>query len=226
MPDPSAVFVAAPSADHAARHLGVLAAVPDEQAVEWAPDADTLEIPTVLPTAAPPPRPPGVEVAPPPIRPPGSHRRRDHPTPDAASRSHRLDPTLGALTALFGAMASVFGGILACDPLRYVAYDGVPDGLEYAWPALVYASWSAAASVILYAARRRRQAPNSWIIMASCATIGTASCTQPTPHTPSTLAIAAIPPLAALLCFHLFTRQLARPEPLPHTTTNPIQPPP
>ncbi|MGI5199326.1 DUF2637 domain-containing protein [Streptomyces sp. CA-288835] len=126
-----------------------------------------------------------------------------------------LSLTIAALTAVIVAMVSVLGALVAYDPLRRVASPGA-HGLGAWWPLLVYGPWLVASLSILRAALHRRRAAHSWAVVLLFSAVAMCLCVAHAPKTPVSMAVAALPPVTALLSFQQLVRQL--------TLTTPAKP--
>lgn len=123
---------------------------------------------------------------------------------------------IAVLAAVLVSMVSVFGGLVALEPLRNVAAARTAPGLIGWWPLLVYGPWTVASLSILRAALHRRRALHSWLVVLLFTGVATVLCVTQAPRTLPDIAAAALPSLAALTCFHQLVRliTLVRP-PLP-----------
>ncbi|MDI5966165.1 DUF2637 domain-containing protein [Streptantibioticus silvisoli] len=121
--------------------------------------------------------------------------------------------TLAALTAVVVAVVGALSGVISYDPLRRLAVPGVVGELAGFWPLLVYGPWLVASMSILRAAVHRRRAAHSWLVVVIFSAIAVYLCVAHAGRTPVRLAVAGLPPITALVCFHQLVRQI--------TLTNP-----
>ncbi|GLF99114.1 DUF2637 domain-containing protein [Streptomyces yaizuensis] len=124
-----------------------------------------------------------------------------------------LSFTIALLAALLVSMVSVFGGMVAMEPLRNVAADRTEAGLIAWWPLLVYGPWTVASLSILRAALHRRRALHSWFVVLLFTSLATVLCVTQAPRTLPGIAAAALPSLAALACFHQLVRLITMVRP-------------
>ena len=147
---------------------------------------------------------------------PRSHTRRK---PKAAQRFQGwtwlrvVSFSLATLTAFVMTIVSVYSVMVSYDPLLYVAAPGVPADLAQGWPLLVFGPWLVASLSILRITLHRRRAPHAWAVVVFFAAIAVALCVSNAPRTLPGIAVAALPPVAALSCFHQFIRQLVLTHP-------------
>jgi hypothetical protein len=118
-----------------------------------------------------------------------------------------LSLSIAALTAVTVGMVSVLGALVAYDPLRRVASPGA-HGLAAWWPLLVYGPWLVASLSILRAALHCRRAAHSWAVVLLFSAVAMCLCVAHAPKTPLAMAVAALPPVTALLSFQQLVRQL------------------
>ncbi len=121
--------------------------------------------------------------------------------------------TLAAMTAVVVAVVGALSGVISYDPLRRLAVPGATGALAGLWPLLVYGPWLVAAMSILRAAVHRRRAAHSWFVVVVFSAIAVYLCVAHAGRTPIRLAVAGLPPITALVCFHQLVRQI--------TLTNP-----
>lgn len=121
--------------------------------------------------------------------------------------------TLAAITAVVVAVVGALSGVISYDPLRELAVPGAMGALAGFWPLLVYGPWLVAAMSILRAAVHRRRAAHSWFVVVVFSAIAVYLCVAHAGRTPIRLAVAGLPPITALVCFHQLVRQI--------TLTNP-----
>ena len=120
---------------------------------------------------------------------------------------------MAALTAVIVAVVGALSGVISYDPLRRLAVPGQSGALAEWWPLLVYGPWLVASLSILRAAVHRRRAAHSWLVVVVFSAIAVYMCVAHVGHSPVRLAVAGLPPITALVCFHQLVRQI--------TLTNP-----
>lgn len=120
---------------------------------------------------------------------------------------------MAALTAVIVAVVGGLSGVISYDPLRRLAAPGGVGALAQLWPLLVYGPWLVASLSILRAAVHRRRAAHSWVVVVIFSAIAVYMCVAHVGRTPVRLAVAGLPPITALVCFHQLVRQI--------TLTNP-----
>ncbi|OEJ21396.1 hypothetical protein BGM19_38725 [Streptomyces agglomeratus] len=149
-----------------------------------------------------------------PLRPSPSRRRRAPRKRRRAMRALRTTSFfLAALAAVMVSMVCVFGGMVAYDPLRHLVRHRTSAGVVGWWPLLVYGPWMVASLSILRAALHRRRAAHSWAVVLLFSTVSMLLCVAQAPHTPVDAATAALPSLAALVCFQQLVRQITLTRP-------------
>lgn len=129
------------------------------------------------------------------------------------SGTRLLSAVLAMMTAFLMTAVGMLSALVSYDPLRYLALVGVPDGLARGWPFLVFGPWLAACLSIIRAAMHRRQALHAWLIVVSFTGVAMILCIAHAAKTVPGVAVAAIPPVAALACFHQFIRQVTLTHP-------------
>ncbi|WP_051717021.1 DUF2637 domain-containing protein [Streptomyces megasporus] len=139
-------------------------------------------------------------------------RRRRSPRPEV-SWLHVFSFSVAALTACLVAMVSVLGGMVSYDPLRHLAGLSVPADLARWWPLLVYGPWLAASLSILRATVLRRRVRHSWAVVVLFSTVAVVLCVAHAPRTLPGLAVAGLPPITALACFHQLVGQITLTQP-------------
>ncbi|WP_307718357.1 DUF2637 domain-containing protein [Streptomyces sp. JHA26] len=118
-----------------------------------------------------------------------------------------------AITVITSAV-SLFGGMVAYDPLRVVALTRLQTGAVSWWPLLVYGPWLAASLSVLRAALHRRRAVHSWCVVLAFSLIAMLLCVAAqTPESVIDVAAAALPGLASLTCFQQLVRQITLTRP-------------
>ncbi len=120
---------------------------------------------------------------------------------------------IAALTALIVAVVSGLSGVISYDPLRRLAAHGRAGVLADLWPLLVYGPWLVAALSILRAALYRRRAAHSWFVVVLFSAVAVYMCVAHVGHGPVRLAVAGLPPVTALVCFHQLVRQVTLTSP-------------
>lgn len=121
---------------------------------------------------------------------------------------------IAAVATVIAAMASVFSGIVAYDPLREVATEVPAHSVaDRWWPLLVYGPWMVSSLSVLRAALHRRRAAHSWCIVVFFSAVAMALCVIQAPRTLPDIAAAALPAVAALTCFHQLVRQITLTRP-------------
>ncbi|MEO3975593.1 DUF2637 domain-containing protein [Streptomyces sp. CAU 1734] len=157
-----------------------------------------------------------------PSRPQGRRRVHRTRTPRKMPGGTRLlSAVLAMMTAFVMTAVGMLSALISYDPLRYLALVGVPDGLARGWPFLVFGPWLAACLSIIRASMYRRQATHAWLIVLCFTGIAMILCVAHSSRTVSGVAVAAIPPLAALACFHQFIRQTTLNHPPRHARRRP-----
>ncbi|MFE7130355.1 hypothetical protein ACFVIM_05815 [Streptomyces sp. NPDC057638] len=149
---------------------------------------------------------PGPANEPPAQTAPASHRR---PAPVRASRNvlvRTVSGAIAALAAVIGVVVGLLGVFAALDPLWQIADRRDPTVLGDWWPVLVYGPWAVAALAILRACLHRRRALHSWTVVLFFSAVAVVLCVLQAPRTLADGAAAALPPLAALACFHQLVR--------------------
>jgi uncharacterized membrane protein (DUF485 family) len=121
--------------------------------------------------------------------------------------------SLAALTALIVAMVSVFGAAVSYDPLRHLATPSVPESLTRGWPLLVFGPWLVASLSVLRAALHRRRAAHSWTVVVLFSALAVTLCINQAEKTLPGVAVAGLPPITALTCFHQLVRQITLTRP-------------
>ncbi|MEU9173167.1 hypothetical protein AB0D34_36300 [Streptomyces sp. NPDC048420] len=112
-----------------------------------------------------------------------------------------------AFVALIVAMVSVFGGMVAYEPLQNIS-SGAKSGMINQWPLLVYGPWTVAALSILRTVLHRRRALHSWLIVLLFSSVAVMLCVAQADRTFTGVIGAALPAVASLACFHQLVRQI------------------
>jgi hypothetical protein len=134
-------------------------------------------------------------------------RRRRKPRMVWARRSSMVGIGIPGATALVTGTVGVLGARVCYRPLRDLA---VPTAYSLAslWPLLIYGPWTVACLSILHAAAHRRQVRAAWLVMLLFSAIAMALGIAHAPRTLSGIATAGLPPVSALVSFHLLFRQI------------------
>ncbi|WP_374984673.1 DUF2637 domain-containing protein [Streptomyces fradiae] len=147
------------------------------------------------------------------------------PVRRSAAPGHRKDrartigwvPTvsysIAALATVLVSMVSVFGGVIAYDPLRHIAEARTSADAVKWWPLLVYGPWLVASLSILRAAVHQRRAAHSWIVVLLFSLTAMLLCVAEAPRTFTDTAAAALPTVASLACFHQLVRLITLTRP-------------
>lgn len=144
----------------------------------------------------------------------GARHRKDRPLerikqhPVDLSWRRALSAFAVTLTALIVVLVSLLGAQASYPPLYDLARDTAPPGVAHAWPLLIYAPWLAATLSILRTRAYRRRSVHSWLVVLFFAAVASLLCVAAAPATPVSVAVAGLPPVTALLCFHQLVRQL------------------
>ncbi len=153
-----------------------------------------------------------------------AHRRRRRRLTHTVGRIKRLahsplpwlrliSLTMAALTAIIVAVVGALSGVISYDPLRRLAAPAGSGALAQLWPLLVYGPWLVAALSILRAAVHRRRAAHSWLVVVLFSAIAVYMCVAHVGRSPVRLAVAGLPPITALVCFHQLVRQITLTSP-------------
>ncbi|MGR3938304.1 DUF2637 domain-containing protein [Streptomyces sp. BRA346] len=121
-----------------------------------------------------------------------------------------------AMTTVIVAMLSVLGGMISYRPLRYLASPSTSESMAAWWPLLVYGPWLVASLSVLRAALHRRGAAHSWAVVVLFSTIAVFLCVAHAPKNAPSMAVAGLPPVAALVSFHQLVRQITLTSPPRH----------
>ncbi|MGP3976708.1 DUF2637 domain-containing protein [Streptomyces sp. 8N114] len=128
------------------------------------------------------------------------------------------------LTALIVVLVSFLGAKASYPSLYDLAQESAPPSVAHAWPLLIYAPWVAATLSILRTRAYRRRTVHSWLVVLFFAAVASLLCVADAPATPAGIAVAGLPPITALLCFHQLVRQLDLP-PVPAAPSRHARPP-
>jgi hypothetical protein len=112
-----------------------------------------------------------------------------------------------AFVAVIVAMVSVFGGMVAYEPLQNIT-SGTKSGIIPWWPVLVYGPWMVASLSVLRSALHRRRALHSWFIVVLFSSVAMMLCVAQAERTFTGIAGAALPAFASLACFQQLVRQI------------------
>jgi hypothetical protein len=141
---------------------------------------------------------------------PASHRRVRRPK---VSRLRAASLFVAALAAVIAASVSLFGGMVAYEPLRLAAVARTRGDVVSWWPLLVYGPWLVASLAVLRSALHQRRAVHSWAVVLLFSAIAMLLCIAEAPRTLSDGAAAALPGLASLVCFQQIVRQITLTRP-------------
>ncbi|MBQ0866618.1 DUF2637 domain-containing protein [Streptomyces smyrnaeus] len=128
------------------------------------------------------------------------------------------------LTAMIVVLVSFLGAKASYPSLYDLAQESAPPSVAHAWPLLIYAPWVAATLSILRTRAYRRRTVHSWLVVLFFAAVASLLCVADAPPTPAGIAVAGLPPITALLCFHQLVRQLDLP-PVPTAPSRHARPP-
>ncbi|MER6467314.1 DUF2637 domain-containing protein [Streptomyces collinus] len=135
---------------------------------------------------------------------------------------------IAAMACVVASAVSVFGGLVAYDPLRFVATGRTGSGAVSWWPLLVFGPWLVGSLSILRAALHQRRALHSWCVVLLFSSIAMALCVAEAPDDILDRAAAALPSFATLVCFQQLVRQITLTRPprrvLPRHRTRPAAP--
>ncbi|GGW45201.1 hypothetical protein GCM10010381_32890 [Streptomyces xantholiticus] len=147
------------------------------------------------------------------VRPAPGHRRRVPSRRTRFTLLQTVSVSIAVLAAIIVSGVSIFGGMVALDPLRHIAASRTSQGLMSWWPVLVYGPWMVASLCILRASLHHRRAVQSWVVVLFFSAIATWLCVIESAGSLTDAAAAALPALAALACFQQLVRlvTLARP---------------
>ncbi|WP_373466775.1 DUF2637 domain-containing protein [Streptomyces umbrinus] len=118
---------------------------------------------------------------------------------------------IAAFATVIVAMVSVFGGMVAYEPLRHIA-SGTSGTVSW-WPLLVYGPWMVASLSILRAALHQRRAVHSWFVVLLFSSLAMMLCVAEAARTFTGIAPAVLPALASLACFQQLVRQITLTRP-------------
>ncbi|GAA3978768.1 DUF2637 domain-containing protein [Streptomyces marokkonensis] len=141
---------------------------------------------------------------------PASHRKVRKPK---VSRLRAASLLIAALAAVIAASVSLFGGMVAYEPLRLAAATRTRGSVVAWWPLLVYGPWLVASLAVLRSALHQRRAVHSWAVVLLFSAIAMLLCIAQAPRTLSDASAAALPGLASLICFQQIVRQITLTRP-------------
>ncbi|GAA3124408.1 DUF2637 domain-containing protein [Streptomyces echinatus] len=118
-----------------------------------------------------------------------------------------------ALATAIASAVSTFGGLIAYDPLRFVAASRTQSSVVSWWPLLVFGPWLVASLSILRAALYQRRAFHSWSVLLVFSAIAMTLCAAQAPRDIVSVATAALPTFASLACFQQVVRQITLTRP-------------
>ncbi|MEU3773737.1 DUF2637 domain-containing protein [Streptomyces sp. NPDC032472] len=147
------------------------------------------------------------------VHPEGSPRRRRRPRRWVVDWLRTTSFSIATLAAALVTLVSLFGGIIAYEPLHRIAELRTPAYVADWWPLLVYGPWAVASLNILRAALHQRRALHSWLVVLVFSGTAILLCLAQAPKTLTDEAAAALPQMASLACFHQLVRLI--------TLTNP-----
>lgn len=143
--------------------------------------------------------------------PPRGHRKvRTRQRPSNIRIATRF---IAALVTAIASAVSIFGGLIAYDPLRLVAVSRMQSSAVSWWPLLVFGPWLVASLSILRAALHQRRALHSWSMLLVFSAIAMALCVAQAPRNLIGVAAAALPCFASLACFQQVVRQITLTRP-------------
>lgn len=134
-------------------------------------------------------------------------RRRKRPRVVRRRWPAVLRIAIAGTTAAVTSVVSVLGARVSYGPLRDLA-SPTAYSLASSWPLLIYGPWSVACLSILHAAAYRRQVRAAWLAVLLFSAIAMALCIAHAPRTATAIATAGLPPVSALVSFHLLFRQI------------------
>jgi hypothetical protein len=171
---------------------------PDDVTGQWDLDAEFEQL------FRPVPEEPPVEQRP---ATPRVDRRRRRPRFVRLRWPSVLGVAIAAATATVASTVSVLSAMVSYGPLRQLA-SPTAHGLACSWPLLVYGPWFAGCLSILHAAAHRRHVKAAWAAVILFSAIAITLCIAHAPKTLTAIATAGLPPISALVSFHLLFRQI------------------
>ncbi|MFF7646803.1 DUF2637 domain-containing protein [Streptomyces canus] len=124
-----------------------------------------------------------------------------------------LSYSIGAVVAVIASTVSVFGGLIAYDPLLFIAASPTNSSILSWWPLLIFGPWLVASLSILRHALHRRRSLHSWCVVLAFSSIAMAMCVAQAPSDLMGRAAAAMPIFASLTCFQQLVRQITLTRP-------------
>jgi hypothetical protein len=121
--------------------------------------------------------------------------------------------SIAALATVIASAVSIFGGLVAYDPLRFVAATRTQSSVVSWWPLLVFGPWLVAALSIVRSALHRRRALHSWCVLLVFSAFAMALCIAEAPKNIIDTAAAALPSFASLACFQQVVRHITLTRP-------------
>ncbi|MBL1081628.1 DUF2637 domain-containing protein [Streptomyces actinomycinicus] len=148
----------------------------------------------------------------PPVQaPPRGHRKvRKRQQADVI---HIASYSVAAMVTVIASAVSIFGGLIAYDPLRFVAATRTHSTTVSWWPLLVFGPWLVASLSILRASLHQRRAFHSWSVLLVFSAIAMTLCVAQAPRNIVDTAAAALPSFASLACFQQVVRQITLTRP-------------
>jgi hypothetical protein len=147
------------------------------------------------------------------------------PPVKAAARDHRkkrvrrrdklltLSYAIAAVATVIASAVSVFGGLIAYDPLLSIAAGGTHSSVASWWPLLIFGPWLVASLSVLRHALHQRRSFHSWCVVLVFSAIAMALCVAQAPDDLMDRAAAALPSFASLACFQQLVRQITLTRP-------------
>lgn len=133
-----------------------------------------------------------------------------------------LSLVIAGITAAVATVVSGLGALISYDPLRLLAFP-TAHSLAGLWPLLVYGPWLVSCLSILHAAVHRRQVKVAWITLILFSGVTVALCIAHAPRTLTAISTAGLPPVSALVSFHLLVGQITLLDPRHAKTKLPRQ---
>ncbi|MCS0638073.1 DUF2637 domain-containing protein [Streptomyces sp. LP05-1] len=111
------------------------------------------------------------------------------------------------LTTLIVIAVEILGVMASYPSLRALAAEAATPRIATLWPLLVYGPWIAASLSIVRARLFFRRTRYAWFVAVVFAGVAVLLCVLNAPATPAGITVAALPPIAVLLCFQQLVRQ-------------------
>ncbi|MFI0240198.1 DUF2637 domain-containing protein [Streptomyces sp. NPDC016845] len=184
--------------------------VPLEEAAPAVTETDDPDSAEATASEDPAPEPEQAQPAPPVRRRSYSHARRKRPSGGLLRMTSMIIAALAAVTVT---VVCVFGGMVSYHPLRQLAVHRTAAYTVDAWPLLIYGPWIVASLSVLRAGLHRRRAAHSWAVVLLFSVVAMVLCVAQAGHRPLDAATAALPALAALVCFQQLMRQITLSRP-------------